>query len=733
MESIPLNNAAIGVYKSGNQSGNEASRRTFDEVHAAIAGDNLAEITDTYRRLLQDKGKREARGFKAAKFPGVTLSGVINGKRAGGAPIHHTGVFQFDFDKAESPEDAAELRDIIADNPFVVEAFVSPSYGVKAFLRGQPAKDADDHARQWEHANRTLCEAIGVEFNDKDVDKNVKSLVGLTFLCHDADAYYNPNAIALEPAPAPEPEPERKPAATDAGRRAKQARRYLKDIPVLSDREEWFKIAAAAYNCGLSIDEIEQWASDGDKYQPGEIAALGLDKPGPKRKAGLKTLKDYAEAFGGNVARADIAREMGFIPGAGEAAKPVAGSVHNARVAMSIMGIAGDFALNEWDGKIYLRDNQYNERKDLPVIRDAIEKHFAGELDYVPTRESLADGITAEARANAYNSVTDALNALEWDGVDRLSDLGEKVYGAGGELNSAIAALIPRGMVVRALHPGAHFPYCPVLVSDHQGAGKGTSLKALCPGGRGCYAEGVQFSGFDYQKKLQERGRGKNLLEVGEIDAIGGAALSNLKAFVTDEILTNREAYAAEASDMPVTFILVGTTNNQHFLTDSQNRRVPVITIPKDVFVDTEYLYANRQQIWAQCVDEYRQGKWFVDKDGRDLPAGVAEVRMDESLWNAAEQQSQQHELENPLFVWLGEALEHLDRIPHPDYSDVILSAVLQDALGFGIGDKDETTLHPYTGRIIPAELSRQMGRYGFTSATTRLPNFGNKRCWRKV
>ena len=88
-------------------------------------------------------------------------------------------------------------------------------------------------------------------------------------------------------------------------------------------------------------------------------------------------------------------------------------------------------------------------------------------------------GVIAHGRA--YDPVRDKLRALVWDGFDRLSRLGELAFGQepGDELANEIAALIPRGAVVRALHPGAHFPYMPVLFSPEQGVSKRGCIAAF--------------------------------------------------------------------------------------------------------------------------------------------------------------------------------------------------------------------------------------------------------------
>jgi putative DNA primase/helicase len=88
-----------------------------------------------------------------------------------------------------------------------------------------------------------------------------------------------------------------------------------------------------------------------------------------------------------------------------------------------------------------------------------------------------------------FNSLSDYLNGLEWDGKMRMHRLFENYFGAthsGPKLHTgasfylaSVSAWFMTGLVRRALQPGCVNQYVPIL-SGPQGIGKSTGIKALC-------------------------------------------------------------------------------------------------------------------------------------------------------------------------------------------------------------------------------------------------------------
>ena len=264
----------------------------------------------------------------------------------------------------------------------------------------------------------------------------------------------------------------------------------------------------------------------------------------------------------------------------------------------------------------------------------------------------------------------------------------------------------PRGAVVRALEPGAIFPYTPILYSRKQGTAKGDALAIIAPGG---FVSGVSFGDLDWEKKLGEQIGGTSIAELAEMSGLSPRELRNAKDMATRTKLKYRAAYDYNAEDYPLQTIIVATTNERHMLTDTEHRRTPVIEVPDGKEINLEWLRANIEQVWAQIAHEYHQGRY------QEAGPQTA-VRMPQHLWEAANQQSDDHRVEDGLEVWLRKHCTGPDGL-RPQ----IASADLWDAI------------HDTKGPRRPSNqaVSRVMGALGYISS--RLPGAGDRartRAW---
>ena len=423
------------------------------------------------------------------------------------------------------------------------------------------------------------------------------------------------------------------------------------------------------------------------------------------------------------IARSELTRDArNWVVGTGEYPKPIAGSVHNSILGLDDLGIADQFRWNDWTRRVERNGNEFDDKSELPSIRKSIEGIYAGGTDFAPTAEALHAAVVAVSQDKRYNPVVAKIRAQSWDGIDRLGTFGTVYLGVGADdvLGNLQAALLPRGMVVRALHPGAGFPYVPIMLSEKQGAGKFEILYTLAPGR---YVEGLQMDGYDVQRKLQERGAGASVIELGEIDAIGGKNMSFAKSVATLVDTTNREAYAREASTRKLTAIVVGTTNNRYFLTDTEHRRNPVIEIPVGWNIPVGMLADNIPQIYAQCADEFDRGEWYESKTDNHV------VRLPEWAWDAAIVRSSAHELVDPLLDWLADRFQ----VDHMGNGNGAIMQVASSQLQKDLADRDGG----FQGTFANAQLGRAMQKLGYKSAPAwDIDNSGNKRrirAWKRV
>ena len=170
------------------------------------------------------------------------------------------------------------------------------------------------------------------------------------------------------------------------------------------------------------------------------------------------------------------------------------------------------------------------------------------------------------------------------------------LFGQTTPLGLEYSKLIVRGVVVRACRPGSVFPYAPVIYSGQQGIGKTDALKAIANGEHTLLDEHL-FTGFDSEKKVREKGRGKSILELAEMEGLGARGQMALKSLITTEDTHLRDAHAYLPSTEKVGFIVVATSNNLDVLSDSQHRRHPVIRIPDGHQINVNQLKAELPQM----------------------------------------------------------------------------------------------------------------------------------------
>lgn len=273
----------------------------------------------------------------------------------------------------------------------------------------------------------------------------------------------------------------------------------------------------------------------------------------------------------------------------------IAASVANAKLAITKLGIG--LKLNTFHMRMEI------DGYDKPVgeafadtvlkLRDVVIENF----DFDPGQKNVEDAARLLAMQNAFDPVRDYLDGLVWDGTPRLNTwLSVYLGAADDELTQAIGRAVLVAGVRRVRRPGCKFDAMLVL-EGQQGRGKSSALKVLA-GGDENFTDALDFR--QNYKEHQELLLGKWIVEAPELDGLGQADVRRAKQFISKTHDRARAAYARTVEEVPRRCILIGTTNDDHYLKDpTGNRRFwPVVTGA----IDLMRLRAVRDQLWAEAA-----------------------------------------------------------------------------------------------------------------------------------
>lgn len=222
------------------------------------------------------------------------------------------------------------------------------------------------------------------------------------------------------------------------------------------------------------------------------------------------------------------------------------------------------------------------------------------------TNLDLQQAMLQAAEQNRYNPVLRKIEQTEWNGMKRVERFFIDIFGAeDNAYHRELARVWFLAAITRLMEPGHKFDLVPII-SGKQGGGKSTVIEML---GMGFF--GHLSGDFSNTQKMVESIRGKWILEVPELKGFRKGEIEDIKLFFAATGDTVRLAYRTNEEDFPRRCVFMGTTNEQHFLRDDENRRFcPVITeTSRDNPVDLEGFQKIVPQLWAEALVMYRQAR----------------------------------------------------------------------------------------------------------------------------
>lgn len=239
---------------------------------------------------------------------------------------------------------------------------------------------------------------------------------------------------------------------------------------------------------------------------------------------------------------------------------------------------------------------------DVTAIQEYLQTNGLEKVGPETTHQAVA----LRAREHSFHPVREYLNELQWDGKSRLSTWLTTYLGVKDTLYAQqIGRMFIIAMVARVLRPGCKCDYM-LIMEGLQGFQKSTVCRTLA---------GQWFSDSlpNLQRdevRVSQHIRGKWLIEIGEMSAMGKAANEDLKAFITrnEECFTPK--YGRKEVREPRQCVFIGTTNKATYLRDETGgRRFWPIVVTS---IDLEALTRDRDQLFAEAVQAFKQGEnWW--------------------------------------------------------------------------------------------------------------------------
>ena len=255
--------------------------------------------------------------------------------------------------------------------------------------------------------------------------------------------------------------------------------------------------------------------------------------------------------------------------------------------------------------------------RDSPTLTDVDIKYLLlyFEENYGLTIEKkIQDAVMVIANENRYHPVRDFLNALQWDGTERIRYCLHRFLGADADDYTCEAMrLFLLGAISRAFRPGCKFEIMLCLVGG-QGAGKSSFFRLLA----------VQDDWFsDDLKKLDDENvyrkmQGHWLIEMSEMIATANAkSIEEIKSFLSRQKETYKVPYETHPADRKRQCVFCGTSNTLDFLPLDRtgNRRFVLVMVHPElaeihILDDEPAARAYLIQVWAEAMEIYRSGNF---------------------------------------------------------------------------------------------------------------------------
>jgi predicted P-loop ATPase len=260
------------------------------------------------------------------------------------------------------------------------------------------------------------------------------------------------------------------------------------------------------------------------------------------------------------------------------------------------------------------------------LIREGLELAYGVE----PGAETIAQSLLAVSSERSYHPVRRYLLGLAWDGVTRLDGLADAL-GARRQVERQMLRRWAISAVARALTPGCKVDTVLVLVGT-QGARKSSFFAALA--GDWFTDSHVDLSSKDVYLQIARSW----ILEWGEVERVTAKrGADEVKSFLSSRVDVYRPPYGRAIVHVPRSCVIVGSTNEDAFLSDPTGSRRFWVVRCERADIDVAMVSRDRDQLWAEACAAFRAGEqwWLSDEEVSEQQESAERFRVTDP-WESA-------------------------------------------------------------------------------------------------
>lgn len=214
-----------------------------------------------------------------------------------------------------------------------------------------------------------------------------------------------------------------------------------------------------------------------------------------------------------------------------------------------------------------------------------------------PTIGQMRMAVSLVAQENAYDAGQDWLNALQWDGIDRVECSLINLFALDDTLyHRSVARYMWTAMAGRILEPGVKADAVPVFISE-EGFNKTSFVEALPPSPEYYGLLSMEGKRDDLSRKI----KGKMVMEWGELDGLKTRERTHMLNFITQRHEQWVEKFETMETQYARRMLIIATANDDSFLdAHAKERRMLPIKIERQA-CDIPMLKLHRDQLWAEA------------------------------------------------------------------------------------------------------------------------------------